>query len=383
MPGLEDLVRAATPDPPSKRDRTTRSVVFFDLVGSTVRKLKKGHKAGVMAAATHNRLCRTVVEHFGGEVLQELGDGVLAVFPDPLDAVLAAENVRSGLALYSDLATKVGMTFGMIDLVEVDERKDALGATVDRAARIQAAASPNEVLIDRAQADAIADYLKDSDAVRLGPPREVDLRSVGMTELRAIESRVADVGPPRLAERLRAFGSGRLPTADKLRMMNVATREVIEFGTGLTTFTNYFTNLNPELWRWPVRDLLARGVTLRCYAMDPDCAIAPIYHDARAEPKYPAQAQGALERLLKVRNEYREEGHGGFELWLYDTLPTFYALGVDLGEDHSGFQISPYLSGIPRAQCPVFEFSKAAEPGLAQRVQRSLEAQIAGARLVD
>jgi class 3 adenylate cyclase len=380
---LETLVETVRPHPPEKTDKVTRTVVFFDLVGSTARKLAEGHAKGVAATTTHNGLCRAVSERFGGVVLKELGDGVLATFEDPLKAILAAENVRSGLALHTELSTKIGLTTGLVDLVEIDGRQDALGAVVDRAARIQAAASPNQIMIDTALSDSVGDYLGDIEGIRLGTPRLVPLRGIGDLELRPIASDASDAAPPRLPERLRTYGTGRLPIQDKLRFMSYAERDVIEFGTGLTTFAGYFTSLNPDVWKNPVRDMLARGVNLRCYALDPDSDAAKAYYTLRDEPDYPARAASALQELVRVRNEFSTEGlDGGLQLFLYGSLPAFYALAVDLDETQSGVQVSPYLPGVPRAECPVFEFSRGAEPALHSGVKRSLEAQMQNLKLI-
>lgn len=380
---IEDLLAEAEPDEPQETGRATCSIVFFDLTGSTARKLVEGHKAGVMAALKHNNFCRLIAEKFGGEVLKELGDGVLAMFPDPLQAVLAAETVRSGL-MGTELSTKIGMTFGMVDVVEVEGRKDVLGAIVDRAARIQSAALPDQVLVDGTQVDAISDYLADHDHIRLGSEIIVPLRGVGDVKLWPIESASAEVGQPRLPERLRVYGNGRLPTADKLRFMNYATEEVIEFGTGLITFVGYFESLGPSEWRNPVVEMLQRGVDIRCFVLEPESRAAEAYFELRSEGEYQGRAAGTLDRLLDIRDELNGESDSGqVSVLVYESLPAQYALAVDLAQERSAMQFSPYLPGLRRAECPVYEASKTGEPDLFQRLQISLEDQMNEAVLLD
>jgi class 3 adenylate cyclase len=380
---IDELLVAAEPDEPQETGRATCSIVFFDLTGSTARKLAEGHRAGVMAAVKHNNFCRLVAEEFDGDVLKELGDGVLAMFADPLKAVLAAETVRSGL-MGTELSTKVGMTFGMVDVVEVEGRRDVLGAIVDRAARIQSAALPDQILVDGTQVDAISDYLADHSHIRLGSEIIVPLRGVGDVKLWPIESATAEVGQPRLPERLRVYGNGRLPTADKLRFMSYATQEVIEFGTGLITFVSYFDSLGPSEWRNPVVEMLQRGVDIRCFVLDPDSRAAQVYFELRNEGAYRDRASGALDRLLDIRDELNgESGSGQVSVLLYESLPAQYALAVDLDRERSAMQFSPYLPGLRRAECPVYEASRTGEPELFGRLQVSLENQMNEAALLD
>src|SRR3954447_18377442 len=161
LAGLDMLVREAVPEGGPTGVRRNQTVVFFDLVGSTARKLRDGHIAGVHATLHHNRVCREVAERFDGAIVKEMGDGVLAVFNDPLNATLAAENVRTGLALHSDVATKVGMTSGLVEAARIDGRPDVLGGRAARAARTQAAAAPGQILMDEAHAKTLADFLRD------------------------------------------------------------------------------------------------------------------------------------------------------------------------------------------------------------------------------
>ncbi len=379
LQNLEKLVLDGRPSENVPSVGRLRSVVFFDLVGSTARKLELGHAAGVAAAMQHNSVCREVVAAKGGEVLKELGDGCLAVFDDPMAALLAAENVRTGLMLHSDLTTKVGMTVGLVQDVAIGGQPDVLGATVDRAARIQAAAAPGQVLLDRAHVDAVGDYFADVEALALDGPSRIHLRGVGEIELWALRSAaVAGVTPAPPAS-VRIHGAGRLPVADKLRLMETAEDEIIEFGIGLSTFTSYFTGLNPGLWREPVRDLLARGVSLRCYALDPDSPAASTYLESRNEATYKDRIRQSLEALGGIRQEFRDEDlAGSLELFTYGTLPAFYALGIDVGSNRSGaaMHFSPYLPGLRRAECPVIELSRVADPDMFDRVARSIRAQI-------
>lgn len=184
-PIIEDLLELVAPsdEPENVRVDETLAIAFFDLVGSTARKLSEGHLAGVLAARTHNDTCRAVVERLGGEVIKELGDGVLAVFSDPLQAVLAAVNARAALALTDGLQTKIGLTLGRVERVRLGEVDDVLGAAVDRCTRLQSAAGPNQIVLDSPLVDAVRSYIGDYRDLQLAGPEPLALAGLGPTSL--------------------------------------------------------------------------------------------------------------------------------------------------------------------------------------------------------
>jgi hypothetical protein len=138
------------------------------------------------------------------------------------------------------------------------------------------------------------------------------------------------------------------------------------------------------VWKTVVQSILARGVVLRCFALNPDSETAHAYYELRNELGYADKTREALDQLIAIRDEFRKVRlRGEMQLFTYETLPTFYALAVDLDRQEGGLQISPYLAGVPRAECPVFELSRAAEPDLFERVRQSLKSQIAAATPIE
>lgn len=158
--------------------KRTVAIAFFDLVASTARKVDEGHTAGTRAAVVHNEICREFTERFAGTVIKELGDGLLSVFDDPVGACLAAVNARAGVNS-AGLATKIGLTMGLIEEIETRLGRDVLGATVDRAARIQALALPGQVLVDKVLVDAAGSMLKDYPAIAVSASADADLKGIG------------------------------------------------------------------------------------------------------------------------------------------------------------------------------------------------------------
>lgn len=148
------------------------TVLFSDLVDSTPLTSALGDEAMRELMSRYFALWRTAVEAQGGQVLKFIGDAVVGVFgmdrareDDPHRAVRAAASVQPDLARLAEdvraesghaLRTRVGIDTGDVVLGSFDERGDGdivvVGATVNRAARLQTAAPPDGILLSAATA---------------------------------------------------------------------------------------------------------------------------------------------------------------------------------------------------------------------------------------
>src|SRR5881275_972290 len=145
----------------ARRERKVVTVLFADLVGFTAR-AESLDPEDVEAILTpyHERL-RTELEQRGGTVEKFVGDAVMAVFgapvaheDDPERAVRAALAIRDGIVEDGTLEVRVGVNTGEA-LVSVDARPDlgegmVAGDVVNTAARLQAAAPTNGILVGEA-----------------------------------------------------------------------------------------------------------------------------------------------------------------------------------------------------------------------------------------
>ena len=89
--------RAVKGLPAEQASSAIRTFVFTDIEGSTrlwEREPERMHDA----LAQHDAIARTAVEEHRGSVVKMTGDGVHAVFDDPLDAVRAALALQLALA---------------------------------------------------------------------------------------------------------------------------------------------------------------------------------------------------------------------------------------------------------------------------------------------
>jgi class 3 adenylate cyclase/tetratricopeptide (TPR) repeat protein len=142
----------------SRRERKVVTVLFADLVGFTSRaETLDPEDVEAILRPYHERL-RSELERYGGTVEKFIGDAVMAVFgapvaheDDPERAVRAAFAIRDAIAEEAELEVRIGINTGEA-LVTLDARPGAgegmvAGDVVNTAARLQAAAPPNGILV--------------------------------------------------------------------------------------------------------------------------------------------------------------------------------------------------------------------------------------------
>jgi class 3 adenylate cyclase len=131
-------------------DRSLATVLFTDIVDSTVKLSQLGDAAWRDLLADHNVRLREQLNVFRGREVKTTGDGFVAMFDSPTRAVrCAAAMVRSIRAI--DLDIRVGVHTGEVETVGDDVR----GIAVHVAARLLALAGPDEVIVSQTTADLI------------------------------------------------------------------------------------------------------------------------------------------------------------------------------------------------------------------------------------
>ena len=158
-------IAAAPPAIPRAADTGERrqvTVMFSDLVGSTALSAQMDPEDLRELISAYQKCVAEAVRHFGGFVARYLGDGVLVYFGYPEAHEDDADRaVRAGLDLISavsalktpaSLQTRVGIATGLVivgDLTGSGEAQERgiVGETPNLAARLQAIAEPNTVVI--------------------------------------------------------------------------------------------------------------------------------------------------------------------------------------------------------------------------------------------
>ena len=128
-----------------------RAILHCDIEGSTLLARELGNERWADRLATYHGRARDAVARHGGRVVDETGDGLMAVFDGPVSAVRAAQRLQ---ATVGDLGLRVraGVHMG-----EVVERDGALrGIAVHLAARVMSKAAGNEVLASGTVKDIVA-----------------------------------------------------------------------------------------------------------------------------------------------------------------------------------------------------------------------------------
>ena len=160
------LASAEATSPVMPRDTAERrqvTVMFADLVGSTALSARLDPEDLREVIAAYQKCVAEVVQRFGGFVAKYMGDGVLVYFGYPQAHEDDAERaVRAGLQLVAavgglnasdaPLKTRVGIATGVVivgDLIGSGEAQERgiVGETPNLAARLQAIAEPNTVVI--------------------------------------------------------------------------------------------------------------------------------------------------------------------------------------------------------------------------------------------
>ena len=129
------------------------ALLFTDLQGSTALYERIGDMKAFDLVRRHFGDLREVIGSHSGALVKTIGDAVMASFVDPLDALRAALDMRDRITRFNadaggeQLALKVGLHFGACLAVTLNDRLDYFGQTVNIAARVQALAEANEIVV--------------------------------------------------------------------------------------------------------------------------------------------------------------------------------------------------------------------------------------------
>ena len=132
--------------PPSRRRLAT--IMFTDIVDSTVKALELGDEAWTELLERHNVVMKETIEDWSGQEVKTLGDGVLALFDSSARAIECGHDAMRRLDELS-LTIRAGIHTGDVEILG----DDVAGQSVHLAARIAALAGPGEVLVSSSVRD--------------------------------------------------------------------------------------------------------------------------------------------------------------------------------------------------------------------------------------
>jgi len=187
--GNSSVAATAPPAPvatePARRDDAERrqlTVMFTDLVGSTALSTKLDPEDLRLVIGAYHKCVAETVTRFGGFIGRYMGDGALVYFGYPQAHEDDAERaVRAGLTLVEavrsltapePLHVRIGIGTGLVvvgDLVGTGEAQErgVVGETPNLAARLQAAAAPDSIVIGPTTRRLLAGLLEYRDLGRI------------------------------------------------------------------------------------------------------------------------------------------------------------------------------------------------------------------------
>jgi class 3 adenylate cyclase/pimeloyl-ACP methyl ester carboxylesterase len=148
---IEEFVTGYRESSSSDLERVLATVLFTDIVNSTLGAVEKGDQTWRRLLDRHDQIARQIVEKHRGAFIKTTGDGFLATFDGPGRAVRCA--LAFGVAAeQAGLPVRAGLHTGEIEI----ERGDVSGIAVHAAARVMSQSQAGEVLVSRVVTDLVA-----------------------------------------------------------------------------------------------------------------------------------------------------------------------------------------------------------------------------------
>ena len=182
---FRDLYRTDTLDVEQRLKIMSLTFLFTDLKGSTELYERVGDLVAYDLVRAHFQILNEIVASESGAVVKTIGDAVMAIFPVPHRAVSAALRMRESMRQLNerrgaeDLILKIGIHEGPCLAVNLNDRQDYFGQTVNIASRVQELATGDSIFATQAivrHADSA--WLLSSRGVE-AKPQKLTLRGIG------------------------------------------------------------------------------------------------------------------------------------------------------------------------------------------------------------
>ena len=152
---IADLVSAAAEDFSLSQQDGFASIMFTDIVNSSMMASVMGDRLWSMEVSHHFAQLRSIIEEENGQFVKSLGDGTLSSFPKPTLALDAARRIQKAIE-QSDgpaMSLRIGIHSGSV----VQKDDDFFGSVVNKAARIAAIAAPGETWVSETTSELVSD----------------------------------------------------------------------------------------------------------------------------------------------------------------------------------------------------------------------------------
>jgi class 3 adenylate cyclase/ketosteroid isomerase-like protein len=149
----------------------TTTILFTDVVDSTSLSQSMGDRKWSDLIMSHFDTVKKIVEDEGGQAVKTLGDGGMYAFQSGASALLAAVRAQQAVAMSSEDGLRVRMGVHTGDVIQ--GRDDYIGLTVNKAARVAAAADGDQILVSSTTVDVV-----NTAGFVLGNPFPAELKGV-------------------------------------------------------------------------------------------------------------------------------------------------------------------------------------------------------------
>ncbi|MGE0658748.1 MAG: adenylate/guanylate cyclase domain-containing protein [Reyranellaceae bacterium] len=196
LQAFRDLFAQAALRPGDEAGVDRVCLMFSDLKGSTELYERLGDAAAYNLVREHFAYLGAIVRDHNGAVVKTIGDAVMAAFGDPADALRAAVDIQRRIGEFNAahrasggaaeaIVVKLGIHRGPCIVVNLNERLDYFGSTVNLAARLEGESRGADVVLstevaeDPQVARLLGDLPHHEDSATLrGFGREVPFRRV-------------------------------------------------------------------------------------------------------------------------------------------------------------------------------------------------------------
>ena len=149
LTGIEEFLTGSHAAP-AQAHRALRTVVFTDMVASTAHAAATGDQRWRAILHRFDEITADLTQRFGGRVVKSTGDGHLATFDGPTQAIRCAEAFRADAETLG-IEIRAGIHTGECELLD----NDIGGIAVHIAARILGQAGTDDILVSRTVRDLV------------------------------------------------------------------------------------------------------------------------------------------------------------------------------------------------------------------------------------
>jgi class 3 adenylate cyclase len=165
---VKAIAATATTSAPAPNARVLASILYTDMVDSTQRVAEMGDQRWSAVLDQYEEVVRRSLERTGGVLVKALGDGALARFAAPADAIRCAVAIRDATHELG-FEVRAGVHAGEIEI----RGDDVTGIAVHLGQRVCSAALPGEVWVTRTVVDLVAGA-----GIRFDDQGEYELRGI-------------------------------------------------------------------------------------------------------------------------------------------------------------------------------------------------------------